>query len=265
MSWEVTTTRSRVAAVELDPSRRPDLSVVIVTFGTGPIVVDCLAAIGRSLGSIPYEVIVVDNHCVGGMPSASRLRLSTAGVRLVTVDANLGFGGGNELGVAHATGPNIALMNPDVVVSPAWALPLLDAMSDTTVGIAAPVLLDADGTVQEAGQIVDERAVTRPVRDLPEGIVDVAYSSAACWMMRRDVHDRCGGFDPAYHPAYFEDVDLAFRVRRLGLRSVVVADSLVTHHHGSSTRSRAVPALAQQAVFRRRWAPALSSGSVSRS
>jgi GT2 family glycosyltransferase len=257
MSWTATTTRSRVASVALDPSPHPELSVVIVTFGTGPIVLDCLAAVGASLASIPYEVIVVDNHCRGGMPTASRLRLSTAGVRLVTASQNLGFGGGNEVGVAHASGENIALMNPDIVVSPGWAPPLLDAVSDPTVGIAAPVLLNDDGTVQEAGQVVDDRAVTRPVRLAPEGVVDVAYSSAACWLMRRGVHERSGGFDAAYHPAYFEDVDLAFRIRRLGLRSVVVADSRVTHRHGSSTRRRARPAFDQQAVFRRRWAQAL--------
>jgi GT2 family glycosyltransferase len=255
-------TRSRVAGATVPECVQPALSVVIVTYGTGQIVETCIAALVSSLPAIAFEVIVVDNASGDrqGMPTASRLRLTTAGVRLIVSPENLGFGGGNEVGIARSRADILCLLNPDAVVAPGWAEPMLAAVSDPSVGIAAPVLLNPDGSVQEAGQSIDRRAITRPVRTVPDGdVVDVAYSSAACWMLRRDVHARVGGFDPIYHPAYFEDVDMAFRVHAAGLRTVLVTTSCVTHHQGGSTRRRAGPALTQQAVFRRRWAARLSA------
>jgi GT2 family glycosyltransferase len=253
-------TTSRVAIVEVPPTDAPALSVVIVTYATGSIVIDCLTALEASLADLPHEVIVVDNAAPGGMPTAARLRLQTAGVQLVVSDVNLGFGGGNEAGIAVAQGDVLCLLNPDAIVQPGWIGPLLEAVADPAVGIAAPVLLEPDGSVQEAGQTIDALADTAPNRDVPPGaIVDVDYSSAACWVMRREVHEQVGGFDPAYHPAYFEDVDLAFRVRRAGLRTVLVPASRVVHHSGRSTRQAPAPAKAQQAIFRRRWAAELAT------
>jgi GT2 family glycosyltransferase len=251
----LTATRSRVAEVVVRDVDDPVLSIVIVTYTTGRIVMDCIAAIAASLESTPYEVIVVDNAGDGRMPSSLRLRLGTSGVRLLTSTTNLGFGGGNELGMHHARGEVLCLLNPDAIVQPGWAEPLLACVADPAIGIAAPVLINPDSSVQEAGQTVDQRAITQPLRTLSDvPVADVPYSSAACWMMRRDVHELVGGFDAAYHPAYFEDLDFALRTQRAGFRTVVVSDSKVVHHQGTSTQHRPAPALAQQAIFRRRWA-----------
>ncbi len=227
MSWHVSTTGSRAATVVVPPAASPAFSVVIVTYGTGEIVVRCLRALLET-AEMPFEVIVVDNPTTGGMPTAARLGLVTSGVRLITSDTNLGFGGGNELGVAHARGAELCLMNPDVVVSAGWLPPLLAAVEDPTVGIAAPLLLRPDGSLDEAGQTLDRHAITRPRRATPaEPLTDVDFVSAACWVMHRRTHEVVGGFDAAYH--------------------------------GTSTRLAARPALAQQAVLRRRWAPALAA------
>lgn len=248
----------------LDPSVRlavadkPDVSIVTVTYGTGPIVIDCLAALAETLADVPSEVIVVDQPPPPGgdraLATAIRLRLLTAGVRLVECAANHGFGGANTVGVAHARAPIVVLLNPDAVVQPCWLAPLVAALGDPSVGIATPVLRNPDGTVQEAGQTLDDEAITRPITSAPTAeLTDVTFASAACWAMRRADYEASGGFDSAYHPAYFEDVDLALRLQRVGLRTVVVAASEVVHHHGTSTRRRTVKALAQQAVFRARW------------
>lgn len=253
-------TSSRAADVVVPEVDDPLLSIVIVTFATGAIVLECLAALERTLVGVPHEVIVVDNAAPGGMPTADRLRLVTSGVRLVVSDVNLGFGGGNELGIEHARGRVLCLLNPDAVVQPGWIDGLLAAVDDPTVGLAAPVLLDPDGSVQEAGQSIDGQAITRAIRSVPAGdVVDVDYSSAACWVMRREVHDQVGGFDPAYFPAYFEDVDLAFKVHAAGLRTVLVTASRVIHHTGGSTRQTRKPALRQQAIFRHRWKAELTT------
>ena len=264
----VARTAARHPMVEFAPETAPEVSIITVTYGTGPIVLDSLAAVADTLAATPCEVIVVDQPVPAGgdraLDTALRLRLATRGVQLARASANHGFGGGNTVGVAHARAPIVVLLNPDAVVQPGWFEPLRRALDDPTVGIAAPLLRNPDGSLQEAGQTIDGDAITRPITDPPsQPITDVAFASAACWALRRTDYLSLGGFDPAYHPAYFEDVDLALRFARAGLRTVVVAASEVTHHHGSSTRERARPALAQQAVFRHRWATELAGRSAS--
>lgn len=256
-------TSARHPTVAFAPAARPAVSIVTVTYGTGPVIIDALAALAATSADTPSEVIVVDQppgHGDRALTAATRLRLLTAGVRLVRTNDNYGFGGGNHVGLGLARAPVVVLLNPDVIVQPGWLAPLLAALDDATVGIAAPVLRNPDGSVQEAGQTLDDQAITRPITTRPsQPLADVTFASAACWVLRADDYARSGGFDPAYHPAYFEDVDLALRLRRLGLRTVVVAASEVVHHHGTSTRQRTVQALAQQAVFRHRWSAELAA------
>lgn len=249
------------APVRLDAAADPVVSIVTVTYGTGPVIVDALAALAATLGDTPYEVVVVDQPPADdrALPVAARLRLLTSGVRLVSTRANHGFGGGNAIGVAHARAPIVVLLNPDAVVTPGWLDPLVAALADPTVGIAAPVLLDPDGSVQEAGQTLNRQGGTAPITVRPNvPIGDVTYASAACWALRRADYDALGGFDPRYHPAYFEDADLALRYARAGLRTVVVAASEVVHHTGTGARSRISWAARQHAIFRARWSTELA-------
>ena len=126
----------------------------------------------------------------------------------------------------------------------------VDAVADPAVSIASPVLVDPDGGVQEAGQRALPTGWTTAARRPPDpgALADVDFASAACWVMRRDEHERLGGFDPAYHPAYFEDVDLAFRARQLGGRTIVHGDARLTHLSGGGTSETANPD-AQHAEF----------------
>jgi GT2 family glycosyltransferase/4-amino-4-deoxy-L-arabinose transferase-like glycosyltransferase len=258
------TTAASSPRIEIpDADTEPLVSIVIVTHGTGPIVLDALEAVAAHTPE-PYEVIVVDNEPPADRPRTSTLLAAeTSGVRLVCADRNLGFAGGNNLGVEHARGSTICFLNPDVIVSPGWLEPLIAALDDPVVGIAAPVLVDPDGSLQEAGQLLHDDGCTAAVGgpevrpdDWSQAFTrDVDYASAACWVVRRDEFLDLGGFDGLYHPAYFEDVDYALRVEAGGKRTRLVADVPVVHHHGhgSSVDGQAIAA-ASQASFRTVWA-----------
>ena len=75
--------------------------------------------------------------------------------------------------------------------------------------------------------------------------------------MHRSLHRRLGGFDPRYHPAYFEDVDLAFRAERAAAGTRVLADVRVVHVGGGSVDDP-TDASVQGAAFRERWPHRLS-------
>ena len=211
---------------------------------------------------IPYEVIVVANPPASPEddPSVALLRTESRGVTLVASDENLGFAGGNELGVEHARGTYICFLNPDAIVGPGWLEPLVAALDDERVGVAAPVLIDPDGSLQEAGQLLYDDGGTAAIGG-PEVLSgdetqafsrDVDYASAACWLVRRDEHLQRGGFDLRYHPAFFEDVDYALRVEHGGQVSRLVAGRPVVHHHGmgGAGRGHGVAAVSQQTFQR---------------
>ena len=203
------------------------------------MVLDALAALSEHTRE-PFDVVIVDNPADGRAATGDLLRAETAGVRLVTPAQNLGFGGGNDLGVALTTGELVCFLNPDVTVADGWLQPLVAALDDPAVAIAGPVLINPDGTIQEAGRVVYPDGWTGAIagRDIWTGDTsqvfarDVDYVSAACWLVRRGEHLARGGFDARYHPAFFEDVDYAFRVESDGQRSRLVVDVPVVHHHG---------------------------------
>ncbi len=253
----VTETRSPAPLArvpDVPPSSSVDVSFVTVTFGTGPMVVDAIASLVDSLSDedLSYEIIVVDNvHPDATRRSRNELAVSTAGVRLVSPGRNLGFAGGCELGALHARGRVLAFVNPDLVVHRGWLRPLLAELERGTA-IVAPVLLEPDGRVQEAGQVVYADGSTAPITTpVALGGADdrrADYASAACWLIERSEHERIGGFDPAFHPAFYEDVELAFRAARLGAGLTVVTEVGVTHHRGMGTHgsSRTTDTTAQR-------------------
>ena len=257
-------TASPKPLVTVAPSAGPKVSFVTVTFGTGSIIVDSLTSLVASLASSPidYEYIVVDNaHPDGGNGTVNTLLLATHGVRVLRSPTNLGFGGGCELGVRGSTGEIIGFVNPDVIFEPGWIEPLLDQLDQPDVSIAAPVLLNPDHTVQEAGQRLWADGTTSPITDAPApgDVLIPDYASAACWLMRRTEHARVGGFDPAFFPAYYEDVDYAVRAASLGGSTVVVGSSRVVHRKGSSTADDRVPdTTPQRRLLLERW-PDLAS------
>ena len=250
-------TASPAPLASFERSTDPLVTFVIVTYGTGPVVVDTLASLAACELPCQAEVIVVDNpHPTQATRSATELTLSTSGVRVLQPSGNLGFGGGCELGALHAGGRYLAFVNPDISVTTRWIEPLLETVIDEDTSIVAPILLDPDGSIQEIGQRLYASGATAPNLELPsqhDDTISVDYSSAACWLMRRDEHERIGGFDPAYHPAYFEDVDMALRARILGGAVVVHTASRIVHHRGTGTPDQAEPASAQRDILLETW------------
>lgn len=260
--------------MDVDPS--PEMSIVIVTYGTDEVVLRAIAAIAAHT-TVAHEVIVVDNlpeaeptGCPGPEqqrpPTRELLRRLTSGVVLIELDGNLGFGPACDLGAEAAGAEHVCFLNPDVLVGPGWAEPLLHALVDPVVAIAAPVLLDEDGTLQEAGQLLHDDGCTAAIGgpEIAPGdrsmlfARDIDYASAACWVVRRDEHLARGGFDPRFVPAFFEDVDLALRAEAEGRRTRLVVDVPVVHlrGRGGAGRDLALPERSQR-VFRDKWAERL--------
>ncbi|MDQ4005597.1 MAG: glycosyltransferase family 2 protein, partial [Actinomycetota bacterium] len=240
-------------------SREPLLSVVLVTYGGWDWPYRSLEAL-REHTEEHLEVICVDNASWDG--TADLLEELVAGPTVVRNHRNRGFAAAANQGAALAQGEYLCFLNPDALVRAGWLRPLLSALQLPGVGAAIPRFLGPDGTVQEAGSVIDRQgwseAIGRgasprdPATMFPR-MVD--YGSAACLVMRRATFDMLAGFDEAFHPAYCEDVDLAFRLREAGLHTRYEPAATVLHAGTVSTSGTTRDRLIERnrRLLLRRW------------
>ena len=216
-----------------------ELSVVVVSWRAGADVEE----IARELPLDPaLELIVVDNSgdVAGGLEDGAR-------VRRIAPGRNLGFAGGANAGVAVARAPRVLLLNPDVRARGDAYRKLLEAFDrhPTAAGLV-PRLVSPDGSPQCAWQLKPLPGplallahalfwdpVRGPRREPAEG-TRVEQPAAAALALRRDVLDEIGGFDAGFHPAWFEDVDLARRLAQRGHRLLYAPEAVFEHRGGAS-------------------------------
>ena len=225
--------------VTFPPVDSPRVSIVIPVHGESHYTVSCLHSIATVGGSVPFEVIVVDDDS----PDDTASLLARIGnVKVVRNEVNLGFTKACNAGIAAASGEYVVLLNNDTEVTPGWLEELTGtADSDPQVGVVGVKLEYPDGTLQEAGGIVwrDGSGMNYGRGDQPGRgeygyLREVDYCSGACLLVRRDLLRRLGGLDERYAPAYYEDTDLAFAARSLGYKVVYQPNARIIHHEGGS-------------------------------
>lgn len=221
----------------------PVVSVIVLAWRLTDPLVACVDAVRAQRGAPSAEIIVV----VNGLDPDVRAAAARSGAdRVIESPVNLGFGGGIGRGVADARGSSLVFLNDDATPQPGWLAALTGrADTDPSIGAVASLLVEADGTVQEAGSRVLHGGGTRQWgRGLSrqeaeaEGLLtarDIDYGSAAALLVRREAFEAVGGFDPRYEPAYYEDVDLQLRLRVAGWRVVLEPLAVVVHESGAST------------------------------
>ena len=97
-----------------DPSDDVDVTIIIISYNTREMTVECIQSILKQTSSIRYEVIVVDNASMDGSVEAIRARFSD--VKLIPSLENLGFARANNLAAMHARGRRLLLLNPDTII-----------------------------------------------------------------------------------------------------------------------------------------------------
>ncbi len=217
----------------------PMVSIVIPVYGQHPTTFACLKSIAAEPPRDSFEVVVMDD--CSPEPAATALA-SVLGVRIVRNATNLGFIGNVNAGAQAARGEWLIILNNDTLLRPNAINAMLDTFQQqVNVGLVGAKLLNADGTVQEAGGIVwrDGSAWNwgrGQNREDPRFnfVRDADFCSGAALAIRRDLFLDMGGFDTHYTPAYYEDTDLAFRIRARGLRVLYQPAAEVFHLEGVS-------------------------------
>jgi GT2 family glycosyltransferase len=219
-----------------DPAA-PLLSGVVVHWHNEELLAELAAAWPRDPR---FELLVVDN----GSKSAE---LAAGLARVLRPGRNLGFAGGANAGVAAARAPILLILNPDAVPEPGALERLLEgfAACPDAAGLA-PRLSGPGGEPQWAWQLrplptpwsLLGHILPLPGRDgvsrEPAAGAAVEQPAAAALALRREALEAVGGFDPGFHPAWFEDVDLARRLREASLVLRYWPEARVRHGLGST-------------------------------
>ncbi|MEK7473734.1 MAG: glycosyltransferase family 2 protein [Patescibacteria group bacterium] len=228
--------------------RKPKVSFVTVHYKTPHFIRHLLRGVEEAKPAFDFEYFVVENAPEDGALEPILKRFSWA--TLVKAEKNLGFGGGNNLGIRRARGEYVVLLNPDLTVFPGeletW-IEWMDAHPD--VGISGPRTLNPDGTDQHSsyrfpGPFIPlyrrtmlgstpwgKRAIASYLmHDMDRNVeqdVDWVQGSAMC--IRREVLDRIGAFDERFM-MYFEDTDLCRRVWEAGHRVTYAPHARFVHY-----------------------------------
>lgn len=235
-------------------SSPPDLSIVIVSHGHEAQLPPCVASLAGALDGLSAEILVIDNLQAGGAAAA----LAGLPARVVANRTQVGFAANVNRGAAETTGRWLLFLNPDTTHRAgriADALGFLDARPD--IGLLSCALFDEDGTPQQnyrrfpspafllARGLGADRWPWRPgwyERGLMAGEGGTApfpvdWVFGAFLLMRRRDFERLGGMDEGYR-LYYEDVDLAWRLRRDGLSTWIFPPLSFLHEHQRASAKR---------------------------
>ncbi len=239
------------------------VSIIIPVFNHCSDSFACLKSISRFTGGPGYEVIVVDD---GSTDETAEMLGQVPGLVSLRNDQNLGFIGSCNRGAAVARGEFLVFLNNDTVVTPGWLEALARTFQDIPdAGYVGAKLVYPDGRLQEAGGVIWQDAsgwnygkFDNP--DLPRYNYarEVDYCSGACIMVAAALFHKLGGFDPLFAPAYYEDVDLAFKIREAGYKVIYQPLARIIHHEGLTSGTSLESGVKSyqrinQTKFRQRW------------
>lgn len=242
----------------MDTGQRPRLSVLVISYRTRELTLECLRSLYRETPGLDFETIVLDNASDDG--SADAVEAEFPQVRLVRSTENLGFAGGNNEAARLARGEYLLLLNPDTRVLDQAVLRLLRfAEERPDAGIWGGRTVFDDGSLNPGSCWAAPTpwsttcAALGLARAFPGATLcngealggwdrgterEVDIVSGCFLLLRRETWDALQGFDPQFF-MYGEDADLCLRARRAGHRPRITPAATIVHHGGKSERVRA--------------------------
>lgn len=260
-------------ASTLPEADRSRVGVVTVSYGSQDVLTGFLASVPAA-STRPSYVVVTDNLTAPDSPVPHLV--ATAHAHYAPMESNVGYGTAMNAGVALLPSDIqwVLLSNPDVVLAPGMIDELVRvAKRDELIAAVGPALLTSDGEIYPSARSVPslrtgvghalfvnlwvENPWTRAYRNDRATLAverDAGWLSGACLLVRRELFEQIGGFDPGYF-MYFEDVDLGYRFGKAGYRNVYAPSAVAVHSgaHSTTTESESERMIATHHESARRF------------
>ncbi len=231
------------------------LSIIIVNYNVKYFLEQCLCSVRKAVLGIDVEIFVVDNHSIDG--SIEYLQPLFPEVSFIVNEKNLGFAAANNKALLHAKGEYILFLNPDTLVPEDCLADCISFLeNDETTGAAGVRMIDGRGKFLPESK----RSFPSPLISFfklmglsslfPRSRFFNRYSlgwldetknyetevlAGAFIMVRKQVLDKTSGFDESFF-MYGEDVDLSYRIRKLGYKNYYLGEDCIIHFKGESSR-----------------------------
>ena len=234
-----------------------NLAVVVINYRTPKMTIDCIGTLLHEISGINGCIVLVDNYSNDDSNSILEKWISDndedSKIKFIRSKINLGFSGGNNLGISEVESKNYLLLNSDTLIRAGAIKILLETASNNeSAGLISPQLEGVDGTYQagcfnsinpvsefigsaQTGlitQLLASYNVPRPITskvDFPD------WTSFACVLIKKQVFDSVGLLDADFF-MYFEDAEFCSRATKAGWKIINNPDSHVVHLHGMSSK-----------------------------
>lgn len=230
-----------------------DVSVIIVNYNTSQLTAQAVNSIYNSNNETDFEIIIVDN----ASDDADREELvrfaENHNITLLLSDKNLGFGRANNMGATHASGEYLLFLNPDTIMMNNAIDILYNFAKLKGIKICGGNLFDENrrpahsywqtmpGLYFELSALINNINLRLRYRgshehNMTNSPKPVAYITGADLMICKSTFDELGGFDNDYF-MYFEETDLQYRAKRLGIYPWCIPNAKTIHLESRSTQS----------------------------
>ena len=222
----------------------PKIAIVILNWNGYEDTSECIISL-QKIKYDNYQIVVVDNGSI--QDDYLLLKKNFPKIEVVRSESNLGFTGGNNLGIEYAMKMNsdyFLLLNNDTIVEPNFIQPLLDVFEkDKNAGIAAPQInyfYEPEKIWTAGGKISRMKGSGFDHSDqiynsTKSEIRYVTFVSGCCMLIKKEVLEKIGLFDGNFF-LYIEDADLCYRTTHAGYKIVVNHHSRIFHKVNSSTK-----------------------------
>jgi len=224
------------------------VTIIIVNWDGKHLLAECLPTVIEAVkhDGCNHEVLVVDNGSTDG--SVDFIHHNFASVRVLRLDRNYGFIGGNNRGVAAVQSDIVVLLNNDMAVDRGFLRPLLEGFRDPSVFAVTSQIFFADPQRRR-----EETGKTRArfengafylwhddirQNDEAQDRIPVFWAGGGSCAIRRERYLEIGGLDSLYRPFYVEDADISYQAWKRGWKCLLAPSSRVIHKHRSTTKAK---------------------------
>jgi len=237
----------------MNKANLPYCSVIILNYYGEKVIRQTLDSLLR-LNYPPenYEIIVVDNHSEDNSKKIiSELSKKNKRIRFFYLPENLGFSKGNNVGLSHAKGEYVALLNNDCIVDKSWLLELVKtAEKDRKIfAVNSKIYLRSSKKIQNAGIMVFQDGYGRDIGSIVEYGTQSYETDTGQYNKEKEIYAACGaavlyrkkllekiGFLDEMFFMYYEDVEISERARLHGYKTMYSPKAIAYHYHALSSK-----------------------------